>query len=79
MAHVVGRLAHKPPRPGQHVSGVLVAPAVAASAGAAGGVAAQPLLLHPDDLPAFTKMHRGRVTQRQVRAQRAARSGSGHL
>ncbi len=60
VARTAGRLSARPPRPGQVISGVLVAPA------GGGGTAAQPLLLHPDDLPQYTKLHRGRITQRQV-------------
>lgn len=63
VARVAGRLADKPPHPGRHLHGVLLQP----PAPAAGTGTPAPLLLHPDDLPAFTKLHRGRVTQRQVR------------
>jgi hypothetical protein len=43
----------------------------AASQGTAAAVGAAPqrLLLHPDDLHLYTKLHRGRVTQRQVSAE----------
>lgn len=65
VVRVAGRLAEKPPVEGSRIRGVMVAGG--AGGGAAGGGAAAPqLLLHPDDLPALTKLHRGRVTQRQV-------------
>lgn len=64
VVRMAGRLAEKAPQAGQPVRGVLVA-------GPAAGGAGQQLLLHPDDLPAYTKLHRGRVTQRQV-------GGGGH-
>ncbi|GFR43562.1 hypothetical protein Agub_g4655 [Astrephomene gubernaculifera] len=51
-----GRLGEKPPREGAVVRGVLVRQA--------GGFSQQ--LLHPDDLPAYTKLLKGRVTQRQA-------------
>eukprot|EP00195_Chlamydomonas_chlamydogama_P006597 CAMPEP_0202904758 /NCGR_PEP_ID=MMETSP1392-20130828/30978_1 /ASSEMBLY_ACC=CAM_ASM_000868 /TAXON_ID=225041 /ORGANISM="Chlamydomonas chlamydogama, Strain SAG 11-48b" /LENGTH=723 /DNA_ID=CAMNT_0049592553 /DNA_START=19 /DNA_END=2190 /DNA_ORIENTATION=+ len=62
LVRVVGRLAEKPPHEGQQVQGVLVAPL--STKGQAS--TAQTTLMHPDDLPAFTKMYRGRVTQRQA-------------
>ncbi len=53
---VVGRLGEKAPAAGQSVRGVLVKRGVAHT------------LLHAEDLPAFTKLHTGRVTQRQALA-----------
>ena len=55
-AKLVGRLAEKAPAPGQPVRGLLVQ----RSGGAAG------VLLHHEDLPRFTKLHPGRVLQRQA-------------
>lgn len=55
-AKLVGRLAEKAPAPGQPVRGLLVQ----RSAGTQG------VLLHHDDLPRFTKLHPGRVLQRQA-------------
>ncbi len=52
---VMGRLADKPPRDGQALRGVLTVRGFEHS------------LLHPDDLPTFTKLHTGRITHRQVR------------
>jgi cleavage and polyadenylation specificity factor subunit 3 len=57
-AKLVGRLAEKAPAPGQPVRGMLV------QRSAGGG--AQGVLLHPEDLPRFTKLHPGRVLQRQA-------------
>lgn len=56
-AEVVGRLGEKAARQGEPVRGLLVQ-----SRG--GGHA----LMHHDDLPRFTKLHPGRVVQRQVMA-----------
>ena len=53
-AKLVGRLAEKPPREGQPVQGLLVK---------RGGTHT---VLHHDDLPKFTKLHPGRVLQRQA-------------
>ncbi|KXZ41549.1 hypothetical protein GPECTOR_400g230 [Gonium pectorale] len=51
-----GRLGEKPPREGAVVRGVLVRQA--------GGFGQQ--LLHPDDLPAYSRLLKGRVSQRQA-------------
>jgi len=51
---VLGRLAERPPRPGQPLRGVLVRQE--------GGDA----LLHPDDLAAYTRLSTGSVLQRQA-------------
>ena len=53
-AMLMGRLAEKPPREGQPVQGLLVK---------RGGAH---IVLHHDDLPKFTKLHPGRVLQRQA-------------
>ena len=51
---VVGRLADKPAAEGAAVRGLLVRRAFADT------------IMHPDDLPTFTKLHPGRVLQRQA-------------
>lgn len=51
---VVGRLGEKAAAPGQAVRGVLVKRGVLHT------------LMHAEDLPRFTKLHTGRVTQRQA-------------
>jgi cleavage and polyadenylation specificity factor subunit 3 len=53
-AHVVGRLAEGAPKAGDAVRGVLV------SRGR------RDLVMHPEDLPAFTKLNTGRVMHKQV-------------
>ncbi|KAG1655990.1 hypothetical protein FOA52_016318 [Chlamydomonas sp. UWO 241] len=72
---VVGRLAQKAPVEGVQLRGVLVAPlaASASSAAAAEGHSfvvstAGAELMHPDDLPQFSKLYKGTVTQRQALA-----------
>ncbi|KAF5839966.1 beta-lactamase-like protein [Dunaliella salina] len=67
VVRVAGQLAEKPPHVGQHLKGIMVSgPAGTGAAGS--GAAPQQLLLHPNDLHAFTRLHRGRVTQRQALA-----------
>lgn len=66
VVRVAGRLAERPLKVGDTLQGVLVSGPSGGTSGA-GGAAAQ-LLLHPDDLPVYTKLHRGRVTQRQTLA-----------
>jgi hypothetical protein len=55
-AAVVGRLAEGAPKAGEPLRGVLV------SRGR------RDLVVHPEDLPVFTKLNTGRVTQKQARA-----------
>lgn len=67
VVRVAGQLAEKPPHVGQHLKGIMVSgPAGTGAAGS--GAAPQQLLLHPNDLHAYTRLHRGRVTQRQALA-----------
>ena len=87
VARVVGGLAggesssSKPPRPGQAVRGLLVAPLTAEAAGdaasassisasaasiSAASMAAPPIIVAPGDLPAYTRLRVGRVRQRQA-------------
>jgi Pre-mRNA 3'-end-processing endonuclease polyadenylation factor C-term len=65
---VVGRLADKPATDGTAVRGLLVRKAFADS------------IMHPEDLPTFTKLHPGRVLQRQALASSAPfdKVGTGH-
>ena len=56
-AKVVGRLGEKAPSQGGAVRGLLVQ-----------GRGGERSLLHADDLPRFTKLHPGRVVQRQALA-----------
>eukprot|EP00798_Chlamydomonas_sp_ICE-L_P001513 gene1513-32891_t len=58
VVRLMGRLAEKPPAEGQAARGVLVS--------VGGTSTASTQLLHPDDLPAYTKLYKGRVTQRQA-------------
>jgi len=51
---VVGRLADKPPAEGRPLAGLLVRHGYADS------------LMHPADLPLFTKLRPGRILQRQA-------------
>ena len=51
---MVGQLAAKPPRVGNNVRGLLVSKG------------RDNTLLHPDDLPTYTRLYRGQVTQKQV-------------
>jgi len=63
VVRVAGSLADKPLQVGAVLQGVLINPLASGTGGAA-----EPLLLHPDDLPTYTRLHRGRVTQRQALA-----------
>lgn len=54
LLQVVGRLAEKRPATEQALQGLLVRHG------------AQDSLMHPSDLPYFTKLHPGRVLQRQL-------------
>ncbi|GAX76938.1 hypothetical protein CEUSTIGMA_g4385.t1 [Chlamydomonas eustigma] len=79
---VVGKLAEKDPVQGGLLRGVLVAPLSSEGTGPAATTStstseataafnlstAKAELLHPDDLPAFSKLHKGVVTQRQALA-----------
>ena len=53
---MVGQLADKVPRPGTRMQGLLVRQGYADS------------LMHPADLPVFTKLRPGRILQRQALA-----------
>jgi cleavage and polyadenylation specificity factor subunit 3 len=74
---VVGRLAQKAPMEGVQLRGVLVAPLGAPSGASSAAPAdggsfvvstAGAELMHPDDLPQFSKLYKGTVTQRQALA-----------